>query len=86
MFLPGDLYNQVTMTRKQIGQNTGHSGRVNLSGPELDQFEADVGDAIKVDVAESKAIAKAIIDNSGHQEFVIVSKPADSIEEDHNEQ
>lgn len=65
------------MTRKQIGKNTGRSGRVNLSGPELEKFDAGVGEAIKVDVAESKAIARAIIDNSDHEEFVIVSKPAD---------
>ncbi|MFC6838221.1 hypothetical protein [Halomarina ordinaria] len=64
------------MTQKTIGQNTGQSGRVNLSGPELDQFDAEVGDAIKVDVAESKGIAKAIIENSKESEFVIVSKPA----------
>jgi hypothetical protein len=64
------------MTQKTIGQNTGQSGRVNLSGPELDQFDAEVGDAIKVDVAESKGIAKAIIENSMESEFVIVSKPA----------
>jgi len=64
------------MTQKTIGQNTGQSGRVNLSGPELDQFVADVGDPIKVDVAESKGIAKAIIENSSNNEFVIVSKPA----------
>jgi len=63
------------MTQKTIGQNTGQSGRVNLSGPELDQFDAEVGDAIKVDVAESKGIAKAIIENSTESEFVIVSKP-----------
>ncbi|RJX42935.1 hypothetical protein DM826_08030 [Halonotius aquaticus] len=64
------------MTQKTIGQNTGQSGRVNLSGPELDQFDAEVGDAIKVDIAESKGIAKAIIENSTESEFVIVSKPA----------
>jgi len=64
------------MTQKTIGQNTGQSGRVNLSGPELDQFDAEVGDAIKIDVAESKGIAKAIIENSTESEFVIVSKPA----------
>lgn len=68
------------MTQKTIGQNTGQSGRVNLSGPELDKFDAEVGDAIKVDVAESKGIAKAIIENSSEDEFVIVSKPdADSL-------
>ena len=64
------------MTQKTIGQNTGQSGRVNLSGPELEQFDAGVGDAIKVDIAESKGIAKAIIENSTENEFVIVSKPA----------
>ncbi len=63
------------MTQKTIGQNTGQSGRVNLSGPELAQFDADVGDPIKIDVAESKGIAKAIIENSVEEEFVIVSKP-----------
>jgi hypothetical protein len=56
---------------------------VNLSGPELNKFIADVGDPIKVDVAESKDIAHAIIDNSTHGEFVIVSKPTS--EEDSNE-
>ncbi|GGL41661.1 hypothetical protein GCM10009037_26560 [Halarchaeum grantii] len=65
----------ISMTKKTIGQNTGHSGRVNLSGPELEKFEADVGDEIKVDIAESKDIARAIIQNSDHDEFVIVSKP-----------
>jgi hypothetical protein len=64
------------MTQKTIGQNTGRSGRVNLSGPELEQFDAEVGDPIKVDIAESKGIAKAIIENSSEEEFVIVSKPA----------
>jgi len=64
------------MTQKTIGQNTGQSGRVNLSGPELEQFDAEVGDPIKVDIAESKGIAKAIIENSSEDEFVIVSKPA----------
>lgn len=63
------------MTQKTIGQNTGQSGRVNLSGPELEKFDSAVGDAIKVDIAESKDIAKAIIENSTESEFVIVSKP-----------
>jgi len=66
------------MTQKTIGQNTGQSGRVNLSGPELAQFGAEVGDSIKVDVAESEGIAKAIIENSDEKEFVIVSKPIDT--------
>jgi hypothetical protein len=62
------------MTKKTIGQNTGNSGRINLSGPELEQFDASIGDQVKVDVAESKEIAKAIIMNSNYDEFVIVSK------------
>ena len=68
------------MTRKQIGQNTGNSGRINLSGPEIRKLSADVGDAIKVDIAESKEIAHAIIDNSEQSEFVIVSKPTEESE------
>lgn len=63
------------MTEKQIGQNTGRSGRVNLSGPELEKFGAAVGDRIKIDIAESKDIAKAIVENGANSEFVIVSKP-----------
>lgn len=64
------------MTRKQIGTNTGRSGRVNLSGPELDKFDAEVGEPIKVDIAESKEIAHALINNSEYGEFIIVSKPS----------
>jgi hypothetical protein len=64
------------MTRKQIGMNTGRSGRVSLSGPELDKFDAEVGEPIKVDIAESKEIAHALINNSDHGEFIIVSKPS----------
>lgn len=71
------------MAQKQIAKNTGRSGRVNLSGPELHQFGAEVGSPIKIDVAESKAIAHALIDNSDTEEFVIVSKPVDT--GDHHE-
>lgn len=63
------------MTRKRVGQNAGNSGRVNLSGPELDQFGAEIGSSIKIDIAESKEIAIAMIEHSEDQEFVIVSKP-----------
>jgi hypothetical protein len=49
---------------------------VNLSSTELEQFSAEVGDSIKVDIAESKGIAKAIIENSSKTEFVIVFKSA----------
>jgi len=71
------------MTQKTIGQNTGRSGRVNLSGPELNKLNAEVGDPIKVDIAESKDIAKAIIEHSSEQEFVIISKP--TTEQSHKE-
>jgi uncharacterized protein YciI len=64
------------MTRKQIGKNTGRSGRLNLSGPELDKFDSGVGDPIKIDIAESKEIAHALINNSERREFIIVSKPS----------
>ncbi len=73
------------MTRKTIGKNTGKSGRVNLSGPELNKFNTGVGDPIKIDIAESKGIAHAIIDNSTHEEFVIVSKPTRSNTDGSNE-
>ena len=69
------------MTRKQIGKNAGRSGRVNLSGPELDKFDSEVGESIKVDIAESKDIAHALIDNSDHEEFIIVSKPVQQEDE-----
>lgn len=65
------------MSNKQIGKNTGDSGRVNLSGPELEKFKASVGDPIKVDIAESKDIARAMVENADSSEFVIVSKPSE---------
>jgi hypothetical protein len=75
----------ISMTRKTIGQNTGRSGRVNLSGPELNKFRADVGDPVKIDIAESKEIARAIIANADHDEFVIVSKPTEYTENQNHE-
>ena len=62
------------MAKKTIAQNAGNSGRINLSGHELEQFDASIGDQVKVDIAESKKIAKAIVMNSDYDEFVIVSK------------
>jgi hypothetical protein len=53
---------------------------VSLSGPELDKFDAEVGEPIKVDVAESKEIAHAIINNSDRGEFVVVSKPGQEVD------
>lgn len=65
------------MARKKIARNQGDSGRVNLSGSELMQFGGDIGEEIDVDVAESPAIAKAIIDSKAGDCFIIVSKADD---------
>ncbi|WP_257301229.1 hypothetical protein [Haloarchaeobius sp. FL176] len=61
------------MTRKQIGRNTGNSGRVNVSGSELEELGIDIGDEVDVDVADAKEIAHAIIDNKDSDEFLIVT-------------
>ena len=61
------------MARKKIGRNTGESGRVNVSGDELDQLDLTLGSAVDVDVAESKDIARALIDNKDSERFLIVT-------------
>lgn len=63
------------MAQKKIAQNQGNSGRVNLSGSELDQFGSDIGENITVDVADSSAIAKAMIDDKNSSSYIIISKP-----------
>jgi hypothetical protein len=70
------------MVQKTIAQNQGDSGRVNLSGSELDQFGGDIGDEVTVDVADSAAIAKAMIDNKDTNSYIIISKPVQEPEED----
>jgi len=50
------------MTRKQVGRNTGNSGRINVSGSELQKLGTDIGDAVDVEVATSADIAHALID------------------------
>jgi hypothetical protein len=70
------------MVQKTIAQNQGDSGRVNLSGSELDQFGGDIGDEVTVDVADSAAIAKAMIDNKDTNSYIIISKPVHEPEED----
>lgn len=62
------------MSRKKIAQNQGDSGRINLSGSELQQFGAEIGEEVDVDVAESTSIAKAMIDSKDSNAFIIVSK------------
>lgn len=61
------------MAQKKIGRNTGQSGRVNISGDELDQLGLTLGSAVDVDVAESKDIARALIDNKDAERFLIVT-------------
>ncbi|MDS0473781.1 hypothetical protein [Natrinema sp. 1APR25-10V2] len=61
------------MTRKKIGRNTGQSGRINVSGSELDKLGVDIGDAVEVDVVDAKEIAHALIDSKDADEFIIVT-------------
>lgn len=61
------------MAQKKIGRNTGESGRVNVSGSELDQLGLAIGSAVDVDIAESKDIAQALIDSKDADRFLIVT-------------
>lgn len=61
------------MARKQVGRNTGHSGRVNLSGSELTDLDLDIGDTIEIDVADTKEIAHALINSKESDQFLIVT-------------
>jgi antitoxin component of MazEF toxin-antitoxin module len=61
------------MTRKTIARNLGNSGRVNISGSELEMLEAGIGDDIDVDVADTKEVAHALIDSKDADRFLIVT-------------
>jgi antitoxin component of MazEF toxin-antitoxin module len=61
------------MTRKSIARNAGNSGRVNISGSELEALEAEIGDDVDVDVADTKDIAHALIDSKDAGRFLIVT-------------
>ena len=61
------------MTRKQIGRNTGNSGRINVSGSELEQLGVEIGDAVDVEVVDAKEIAHALIYSKDSEEFLIVT-------------
>ena len=61
------------MTRKKVGRNTGQSGRINVSGSELDQLGVEIGDAVDVEVVDSKEVARALIDSKDTDEFLIVN-------------
>ena len=61
------------MTRKTIARNSGNSGRVNISGTELERLETEIGDDVEVDIADSKDVAQAIIDSKDENRFLIVT-------------
>ena len=61
------------MTRKTIARNSGNSGRVNISGPELEKLEAEIGDGVDVDIADTKDVAHALIDSKDTDRFLIVT-------------
>lgn len=61
------------MTRKSISRNSGNSGRVNISGSELEILDAEIGDAVTVDVADTKEVAHALIDGKDTNQFLIVT-------------
>ena len=61
------------MTRKSIARNSGNSGRVNISGSELEDLEAEIGDDIDIDVADTKDVAHALIDSKDADQFLIVT-------------
>lgn len=61
------------MTRKQIGRNTGNSGRINVSGSELQKLGLEIGDAVEVEAAASVDVAHALIDSKDTETFLIVT-------------
>lgn len=63
----------LTMAQKQIGRNTGRSGRINVSGAELDKLDLAIGDDIEVDVVNAKEVAHALIDSKDTEQFLIVT-------------
>ena len=61
------------MTRKTIARNSGNSGRVNISGSELEELKAEIGDDVDIDIADTKDIAHAVIDSKDEERFLIVT-------------
>lgn len=61
------------MTRKSIARNSGNSGRVNISGSELETLGAEIGDDVEVDVADATEVAHALIDSKDADRFLIVT-------------
>lgn len=62
------------MPYKKVGKNTGNSGRLNLSPDELQKLGVEVGEEVEVEAAETKEIAKAILESKDEGGFIIVSE------------
>lgn len=61
------------MTRKSIARNTGNSGRVNISGSELERLGVEIGDDVDVDVADSTDVAHALLNSKQADRFLIIT-------------
>ena len=61
------------MTRKQVGRKAGNSGRINVSGSELDTLDLEIGDAVDVEVSDATTVAHALIDSKDSNEYLIVT-------------
>ena len=61
------------MTCKQVRRNAGNSGRINVSGPELDRLGLEIGDAVDVEFADPTAVAQDLIGSKDSDEFLIVT-------------
>lgn len=66
------------MTQETIKGNMGRPDCSDLSGPELTQFDAEVGDPVKIDIAELSEIATTTTENNGERESVVNFKPVDT--------
>lgn len=63
---------------KKVAKNNGQSGRISLSSDELYGLGVEVGDEVRIDVAESPEVATALIDSLDAESFVIVSRAEDA--------
>ena len=61
------------MIRKTLARNAGSSGRVNISGPELEMLEAGISNQVELDIVDAKEISHALIDSKDTDRFLIVT-------------
>ncbi|WP_418282813.1 hypothetical protein [Halorubrum sp. DTA98] len=61
------------MTRKHVERNAGNSGRINVSGSELDTLGLEIGDAVDVEVSDPTAVTRARIASTVSDELLIVT-------------